>query len=113
MRSGGRRFDVRWTLVAADDLERIVRYVESENQSAGEVLSGRLYEAAQTLETMPARGRVVPELARVSIIDYRELLVRPYRIVYRIKESVVFVHGLLDGRRDLESVLLDRLLLNP
>ena len=99
--------------MAAADLEHVVDYVEAENPGAADNLADLLYRAATSLETMPGRGRVVPELARVSIVDYRELLVRPYRIIYRTMGSAVFVHGVLDGRRDLESVLLERLLLKP
>jgi hypothetical protein len=39
--------------------------------------------------------------------------VRPYRIVYRIEGDTVTVLGVLDGRRDLEDALLERLLRNP
>jgi toxin ParE1/3/4 len=105
-----RRFEVRWTLVAADDLDRTLTYLETENPSAASDVGERLYAAVESLETMPARGRVVPELARFSIADYRELIVRPYRIVYRITGAVVHVHGVLDGRRTLKPLLLERLL---
>ena len=58
---------------------------------------------------MPERGRVVPELAAVGIRTYRELVVEPWRLVYRITEKTVYVLAVLDGRRNIEDVLLDRL----
>jgi len=64
----------------------------------------------RSLETVPRRGRVVPELARFGMQTWHELLVKPYRIVYRVSGDTVTVLALFDGRRDLEDVLLERLL---
>ena len=41
--------------------------------------------------------------------QYRELIEPPWRIVYRIESESVLVLGVLDGRRDLKSLLLERL----
>ena len=66
--------------------------------------------SARTLRTLPARGRVVPELADLEITAYLELSVPPYRIIYRTEKSKVFVHAVLDDRRDLRELLAERLL---
>jgi len=50
----------------------------------------------------------VPELKDVGITDYRELISAPYRIFYRITGRVVSILGVLDGRRDLEEILIHR-----
>lgn len=63
-----------------------------------------------TLCTTPLRGRLVPEVAQYEIANYRELVIPPYRLVYRVGEATVWVVGLFDSRRDLESILLSRLL---
>ena len=70
----------------------------------------RLEQAAARLESMPLRGRLVPELARRNIRLYRELIVRPWRIIYRVGTGRVWVLAVLDGRRELEGLLLSRLL---
>ena len=44
---------------------------------------------------------------------WRELVVKPYRIVHRIRENIVMVGAVVDGRRDLEDLLLERLTRNP
>ena len=44
---------------------------------------------------------------------YRELIVRPWRIIYRVSTKRVLVLAVLDGRRDLEGLLLSRLLRRP
>ncbi len=40
---------------------------------------------------------------------WRELLIEPYRLIYRIEGDTVTVLALFDGRRDLEDLLLERL----
>jgi plasmid stabilization system protein ParE len=70
----------------------------------------RLEQRAQALSVAAERGRVVPELRAVDVHQYRELIERPWRIVYRIETTDVLVLAVLDGRRDLGSLLLERLL---
>jgi len=65
------------------------------------------------LESGPARGRVVLELRRLGMRTWRELVVRSYRLVYRIEGETKTVLAVFDGRRDLADVLLDRLLRMP
>ena len=67
-------------------------------------------EKASTLDSLPERGRMVPELARFQVRHYRELVIAPYRLVYRVRDDVVFILGLFDSRRNLEDILLRRLL---
>jgi hypothetical protein len=41
-------------------------------------------------------------------MEYRELIVSPYRVFFRIDEKDVGIIGILDGRRDLEETLIRR-----
>jgi plasmid stabilization system protein ParE len=52
----------------------------------------------------------VPELSRFGMRSWRELVVRPYRILYRVSGGTVTVLVVFDARRDLEDLLLERLL---
>jgi len=70
----------------------------------------RLETRAAARESSPGRGRIVPELSHFGMRAWRELVVRPYRIVYRIEGDTVTVLAVFDGRRDLEDLLLERLL---
>jgi plasmid stabilization system protein ParE len=105
-----RRFRVVWAEAAAADLEELVAFVAEDSSVEAERLLERLRRVANGLESMPARGRVVPELARFGIGSWRELVAKPYRLVYRLTGDTVTVVALFDGRRDLEDVLLERLL---
>ena len=68
----------------------------------------KLRNRAATLSSHARRGRVVPELAELGESSYRELVVDPYRLIYRIERTIVRVHVVIDGRRDVRQVLSER-----
>ena len=105
-----RRWRVRWSEAAALDLEAIATYGAADSRLHAQQLVAKLKAKADSLARIPERGRIVPELAYFGIRTWRELVVRPYRIIYRIATDRVFVMAVLDGRRDLRDVLLERLL---
>jgi plasmid stabilization system protein ParE len=70
----------------------------------------KVEQTAQGLTTLPMRGRVVPELATFGIHIYREIIMSPWRIIYRVSGKTVHVLAVVDGRRNLEDLLLERFL---
>jgi hypothetical protein len=56
---------------------------------------------------------VVPELTRLGLRTWRELLIEPYRLRDRLENDTETVLALFDGRRDLEVVLLERMVRSP
>lgn len=105
-----RAFKVEWAEVARKDLDEIFDYVYRNSPTAALELIERLEQRAATLESMPHRGRVPPELVRFRVQLYHELVVTPFRLLYRVYEDRVVVVGVFDGRRDLEEVIIGRLL---
>jgi plasmid stabilization system protein ParE len=102
-------FRVLWTETATRDLESLISYIAGEAPiNAGTVL-GRLQSRAESLTRVPEGGRLVPELLRHGLAIWRELIVKPYRILYRIEGQTVYALAVLYSRRDLEDVLLERL----
>ena len=105
-----RRYDVTWTSEAVRDLEEIASYIARNSPGNARRVVRRLEQAAESLWSFPDRGRLVPELLDFGLRQWRELIIRPYRVIYRISGSRVFVEILFDARRDAESLLADRLL---
>jgi len=101
---------VAWTESAARELKEIVSYVAADSAPNAQKILEKLRKKARSLEVMPERGRTLPELLHFGIRIYRELIVRPYRIIYRIEGNIVYVMSVLDARRDIENLLLERLL---
>lgn len=104
------QFSVVWSELAAADLDAIIDHVAAEAPQAAERLLDALERRAASLETLPRRGRIVPELTRLHIREYRELIHGPYRVMYAVRGRRVDVLALIDARRDLQSLILERLL---
>lgn len=103
---------IRWTRTARRDLDVLVDYIADDSIENALAVLDRLQARAESLTTAAERGRVVPELRAVDVHQYREVIERPWRIVYRIESESVLVLAVLDGRRDLRSLLLERLVLS-
>ena len=101
---------IEWTEKARGDLYEIVEYISLDDLVASKNVSARLYDRVLSLELSPERGRVVPELAKLGFYSFRELIVSPWRIVYRVEARVVFIELIVDGRRDLDDLLYRRLM---
>ena len=69
---------------AIDDLKSIVRYIAEDNQDAAAKFGGKLIESVRHLAEFPRFGRVVPEQNDENI---REIILKPYRIFYRVKDG--------------------------
>ena len=104
-----KRRKVVWARAARRDLEAIVAYLAEDDVAQARATLERIQGRARKLTTLPERGRVVPELARLNLRTYRELVVKPYRLLYRISRTEVHVLAVFDARRSLEDAILDRL----
>ena len=104
-------YRVLWTDAAKSDLNEISQFIAAESLDTALAVIDRLERRCSTLERLPERGRIVPELKSVDILIYRELIVKPWRIVYRHDTNQVYVMAVLDARRSLSGLLLERLTL--
>ncbi len=97
---------------AEHDLEAIFRYIlGSGNPGAAKDMIRLIRQACDSLCQMPESGHVPPELARADYYEYRQIIVKPYRIIYQVVESCVFIFGIIHGRRNVDEVLRQRLLM--
>ena len=74
-------FKVLLSPEALSDLEGIVAYIAPRDAGAAERMGNHLLDAALSLNTLPERGRTVPEFHQA---DLREVIFRSYRIIYRV-----------------------------
>jgi len=89
---------VHWSEPALDDLRDIVSFIARDSPAYAEKLASRISEAPRRLATFPRLGSVVPELGQTMI---REILVRPYRIIYLVRDPDCYVLAIVHGSRDL------------
>ena len=104
-------FTVNVISEAHDDILNIYRYIlNNDSKESAEYLLRKIEETCMSLLQFPGRGHFPRELERIGVYTYREIHFKPYRILYEIAESQVYVHCVLDGRRSLQELLERRLL---
>ena len=103
-------FSVHFGIKARNDLRGIHAYI-SKNDSLEntDYVARGIVRAALTLRELPERGTYPPELLAYRNKTYRQLFFKPYRILYRIRRSIVYIAVIADGRRDMKSLLMRRL----
>ncbi|PIX24823.1 MAG: plasmid stabilization protein [Deltaproteobacteria bacterium CG_4_8_14_3_um_filter_45_9] len=105
------KFTVYLVADAERDLLEIYHYVaQNDSVEKADRLLDHLEKTILKLETMPSRGCIPPELERIGVFELREIFYQPYRIIYQVIKSDVYIHCVLDGRRDLQDLLQKRIL---
>jgi len=85
-----------WSPQALLDLESIRAYIAHDSPRYAELVVRRLVMAVERLSTFPESGRVVPER---NAKDIREIIVQPYRIVYRLRPGLVEIATIFRASR--------------
>jgi plasmid stabilization system protein ParE len=93
---------VLWTEPALSDLREILAFIARDSPAYASRLGNRLIEAPRRLALLPRCGARVPEFDQDNI---REIVVRPYRIIYIIEGEDCSVAAVIHGSRDLARVL--------
>lgn len=106
-----KRYSVFLDPGAEDDIFDVYRYVAlNDSIERADKLFSALRNTCLTLKTLPLRGTIPPELFEIGVTEFREIRYKPYRILYSIEGAAVYVHCVLDGRRDVQTILQERLL---
>lgn len=95
-----RRRRVVWSQRARDAVDEAVAYIGQDAADAARRLLEGILDAARSLQTLSERGRIVPELANPT---FRELLISPYRLIYRVDAKQVTVIALVHEARDFAT----------
>lgn len=103
-----REYKVIWSHIAEGDLNKIIEYIAEDSINNALTIFHKIKDTCSRLFTFPSRGRVVPELQEYGILLYRELIIESWRVIYRISDNYVYVLSVIDSRRNVEDILLDR-----
>lgn len=105
------RYDVVLTRDAESDLEHIYRYIaEHDSKASADYVLERLLEVSDSLAASPERGSAPKELRSLGMAEYRQAFFKPYRLIYRVHTNHVVIYLIADGRRDMQSLLAQRML---
>jgi toxin ParE1/3/4 len=105
------RYRILWAPTALRDLDEILVYLATrDGPDAAALVYSKISRRIESLAKHPHRCRIAPELREIGISEYREVLVHPYRVFFRMSGDLIGIVGVLDGRRDLEELLIKRVI---
>lgn len=90
-----------WSPQSLRDLEGIRAYVAQDSPRYAELVVQRIVAAVDRLQDFPESGRAVPELDRPEI---REIITRPYRVVYRYRGESVEIATVFRSSRQTPEI---------
>ena len=97
-------YKINITKSAQNDIEEIWQYIALDNIKIATEFIDKIERAIFSLETFPERNPLIPEY-EILKIDYRQLMYKNYRIIYRISENVVYILRILHGYRLFDSAM--------
>jgi toxin ParE1/3/4 len=92
-----------WTEPALLDLNEIAEYIALDKPDAASNLVQKVFSKTERLEEFPESGRKPPELKKSR---YKEIIVDPCRIFYRIDKDKVYILYVMRSERKLRKYLL-------
>lgn len=92
-----------WTTPALQNLDEIAEYIAINNIYAAKKLVTRVFEQVERLGQFPESGRVPEE---IPTLNYREVVVNPCRVFYKVDGDSVFILHVLRQERDLRKFIL-------
>ena len=105
------RYSVLLTEGAEQNLESIYDYIaEHDSPARANYVLDRLMSAVGSFSTVPERGSFPKELLALGIKDYGQVFFKPYRVIYRAIGQRIYIYIIADGRRDMQSLLMRRLI---
>ena len=105
-----KKYKVYITDYAEKDIKEIYDYIfYNDSESNADRIINLIYNKCNTLSLFPGRGRIVPELYDLGLYSYRQIEIKVYRIIYHAEEKNVFIDFVLDERRNLKDLLIERI----
>ena len=93
-----------WAEPALKELEDIAEFIALDKFEAAQKLVRSVFDRVELLSNQPKSGRRPPELPKNSI--YREVIVGPCRIFYRIEKTKIIIIHVMRSERELRKFLL-------
>jgi plasmid stabilization system protein ParE len=104
---------IEWTPDGIDSFNEILEYYRTR---AGENISNTIYDKImkeiELLESGKIKTKRTQELMDIGIFDVYELVIKPWKVYYKISGDNIKVYVLfvLDGRRNLEEILMSKVI---
>jgi toxin ParE1/3/4 len=104
-------FSVVFLKSAEQDVKELKHYVINNfGKEAWQATLSKLRDSIKTLQTHPHAGKIPDELGTLNPPQYRQIISGMNRIIYEIRERMVYIHIVCDSRRDMQGLLNRRVL---
>lgn len=94
-------FAVTWSPQVREDLHEIAAFIAQDSPRYASAVIEKILAAGRSLQILPHRGRVVPEVGNENC---RELFIYEYRLIYTVEGREVRIVAVIHGRRLLGAV---------
>jgi len=105
-----KKFEILWTEIAESDLSEVIEYIAQDSPDRALKILAKIKDKTSQLTHSPGRGRVIPEFKKFNINSIRELIESPWRIFYKLEGNIIYILCVIDSRRNIEDILLNRFL---
>lgn len=96
---------------AEADLQELRSYiVKNFSNATWQKTYAKLKTAIRNLATFPYAGSIPDELETLQLTQYRQIISGMNRVIYETRQDAVYIHAIVDTRRDMKSFLMRRLL---
>lgn len=100
-----------WSKDARDELMKIISYIK---RNSGKINAEKVYnkicDEIKKVSSNAAGRRVSPILKKFGIRDIHEMIITPWMIYYRVDGNVMKIISIIDGRRNLEEILYQKIM---
>ena len=106
-----KKYHIKWVAPAREDINEIIDYISQTNINYAVKILDKIEDHVKQLDLFPERYRIVPELERYGYLLYREIIVDYWRIIYKVENNFVYIMLAIDGRRNIEDLILKKIIL--
>ncbi len=89
--------EIRRSIPAAEDLERICAWIERDNPEAARRVAQTIYDGRAKLKEFPGMGRLSHRMSGRRELMFPPL---PYIVVYQVKQEAVEISRIFHGAQD-------------
>ena len=70
----------------------------------------KLKDSIHNLKTFPFSGSIPEELERLNLTQYRQIISGMNRVIYEVRQEIIYIHLVADTRKDMKTLLTQRIL---
>jgi plasmid stabilization system protein ParE len=107
--------NIEWTQDGVDSLNEILEYyIDAADENVANNIYGKILKEIELLGNDKIRTKQTQELKDIGIYDVFELTINPWKVYYKISDNnkKAFILFVLDGRRNLEEILISKVIDN-